>query len=71
MGGLKARPELNGLQGTIVEWEDGQSRWKVRMADGTGKMLTYLIGSTNVQIQVCSLLSLSHTYIIVVFKQIM
>merc|ERR1719482_268387 len=36
--GLKARADLNGLEGTIVEWDKGQNRWKVKMTDGTGKL---------------------------------
>merc|ERR1719217_1932533 len=36
--GLKARPELNGLEGTVNEWDETQGRWKVRMDDGAGKM---------------------------------
>ena len=30
--GLKARADLNGLEGTIVEWDKGQNRWKVKPA---------------------------------------
>jgi len=36
--GLKAQPQLNGQLGTVIEWDDLQERWKVRMDDGTGKM---------------------------------
>merc|ERR1719491_2876756 len=35
--GLQARPNLNGLEATILQWDDSESRWKVRMLDGTGK----------------------------------
>lgn len=38
IGGLQARPELNGQRGEVVSWEAEESRWKVRMDDGTGKM---------------------------------
>jgi hypothetical protein len=37
--GIKARPELNGKEGTLVEWDASEERWKVRLEDGTGKML--------------------------------
>ncbi|CAE8656835.1 unnamed protein product [Polarella glacialis] len=36
--GLKARPDLNGSTGTLVEWDDAEGRWKVRLDDGSGKM---------------------------------
>jgi len=36
--GLQARPDLNGSKGTVVEWDSGEARWKVRMEDGSGKM---------------------------------
>ncbi|CAE8596229.1 unnamed protein product, partial [Polarella glacialis] len=39
VGGLKARPDLNGCLGTVVEWDQGEARWKVLMDDGSGKML--------------------------------
>ena len=28
--GLQARPDLNGLLGTVVEWDEAEARWKVR-----------------------------------------
>ena len=31
MEGLKARPELNGLLGTLVEFIDDKGRWQVRL----------------------------------------
>ena len=37
--GLQSRPELNGQGRTVVEWDEEQARWKVRMTDGTGKLL--------------------------------
>lgn len=37
--GLLARPDLNGQKGTIVELDFYEGRWKVRMQDGTGKLL--------------------------------
>jgi len=37
--GLKARPEFNGLCGTIKRWDESTGRWDVRMEDGSGKML--------------------------------
>ncbi|CAK0888950.1 unnamed protein product, partial [Prorocentrum cordatum] len=36
--GLRARPELNGQRGTVVEWDGAELRWKVAMDDGSGKM---------------------------------
>ena len=35
---LRTRPELNGLVGSIQQWDEENGRWKVRMADGSGKM---------------------------------
>lgn len=37
--GLKTRPDLNGILGSIIEWDDAERRWKVHMDDGSGKML--------------------------------
>lgn len=37
--GLRARPEFNGLAGTIVAFDEAQGRWKVRMSDGSAKKL--------------------------------
>merc|ERR1719353_1331396 len=40
--GLQAKPELNGLEGTILGpgegWDANEERWRVCMADGTGTM---------------------------------
>ena len=33
------RPDMNGAVGTIFGWDQNSSLWKVRMADGAGKML--------------------------------
>jgi len=44
--GLQGRPELNGQVATVVQWDDGEGRWKIRMADGSGKMLN----SSNLEI---------------------
>lgn len=35
--GLKAKGELNGKVGLLMEWDEGNGYWKVRMEDGTGK----------------------------------
>jgi len=37
--GMTAQPHLNGQFATVVEWDEGEGRWKVRMDDGTGKIL--------------------------------
>jgi hypothetical protein len=37
--GLMERPELNGKRGTVIDFHEGDGRWKVRLDDGTGKML--------------------------------
>eukprot|EP00931_Biecheleriopsis_adriatica_P082088 TRINITY_DN55493_c0_g1_i1.p1 TRINITY_DN55493_c0_g1~~TRINITY_DN55493_c0_g1_i1.p1 ORF type:complete len:465 (+),score=85.64 TRINITY_DN55493_c0_g1_i1:84-1478(+) len=34
---LKAKGDLNGKVGLLVEWEESKGFWKVRMEDGTGK----------------------------------
>lgn len=39
IAGLKAQSHLNGQFGTLVEWDDADGRWRVRMNDGSGKML--------------------------------
>eukprot|EP00929_Paragymnodinium_shiwhaense_P031417 TRINITY_DN17603_c0_g1_i2.p1 TRINITY_DN17603_c0_g1~~TRINITY_DN17603_c0_g1_i2.p1 ORF type:complete len:1200 (+),score=276.52 TRINITY_DN17603_c0_g1_i2:156-3755(+) len=36
--GLKARPELNGQLGAIVEYDETQGRWRVGMHDGSAKL---------------------------------
>jgi len=36
--GLQARTEVNGQLGQVVEWDEPEARWKVRMMDGSGKM---------------------------------
>lgn len=33
--GLRTRPEMNGREGRIVEWNDARARWMVRMDDGS------------------------------------
>ncbi|CAE7022409.1 unnamed protein product [Symbiodinium natans] len=35
--GLKAKGELNGKVGLLVEWDKAKGYWKVRMEDGSGK----------------------------------
>ena len=30
---------MNGLEGTIVQWDVAEARWRIRMDDGTGKIL--------------------------------
>jgi len=30
---------LNGMIGTLLQWDADEERWKVRMADGSGKLL--------------------------------
>ncbi|CAE7631328.1 unnamed protein product [Symbiodinium sp. CCMP2592] len=35
--GLKAKGELNGKVGLLVEWDEAKGYWKVRMEDGSGK----------------------------------
>ncbi|CAE7500671.1 unnamed protein product, partial [Symbiodinium necroappetens] len=35
--GLKAKGELNGKVGLLVEWDKAKNYWKVRMEDGSGK----------------------------------
>merc|ERR1719223_2274237 len=37
--GIVARPEMNGMEGVVAAWDDAQSRWRVRMSDGSGKLL--------------------------------
>lgn len=37
--GLTARTDLNGLEGTVVQWDDDENRWRVKMSDGSGKSL--------------------------------
>jgi len=37
--GLQVEKNLNGLCGCIVEWDASQGRWKVRLDDGSGKLL--------------------------------
>eukprot|EP00971_Amphidinium_carterae_P081051 1603642-Amphidinium_carterae.1 len=37
--GLKSQAHLNGQEGHLVAWVEGEQRWKVRMKDGAGKML--------------------------------
>lgn len=37
--GLKTRADLNGQEGTLVEYAAAESRWRVRMDDGTGKAM--------------------------------
>jgi len=39
VAGLKTQTQLNGHTGTLVEWDSEQERWKVRMDDGSGKLL--------------------------------
>lgn len=36
--GLNLRPDLNGQTGTISQWDEKESRWKVCMTDGSDKM---------------------------------
>ena len=31
IAGLRSKPEYNGTTGTILAWNNGQKRWKVRM----------------------------------------
>ncbi|CAE8656836.1 unnamed protein product [Polarella glacialis] len=38
VGGLQARPDLNGCLGTVLNWDETEDRWKVRMDNGSGKM---------------------------------
>lgn len=34
---LKAKPELNGAEGVLIQWSEDDARWLVRLDDGTGK----------------------------------
>eukprot|EP00971_Amphidinium_carterae_P237558 4715850-Amphidinium_carterae.1 len=36
---IKAQPDLNGLQGTLLSWVEAEQRWKIRVDNGLGKFL--------------------------------
>jgi len=37
--GLQGRPELNGHQGTILDYDAQRARWRVHLSNGSGKLL--------------------------------
>jgi hypothetical protein len=37
--GLVSQPELNGQEGTIIEFDEEKHCWKVRLSDGAGKIV--------------------------------
>merc|ERR1719428_1976655 len=39
VAGLQAKPELNGQEGSLLEFNEQEGRWQVWMHDGSGKLL--------------------------------